>query len=128
MWRAWINRRGTILVLIVGTLSLAALGAWAVYPYFSFTERFRRSKPSLERYATQVNAPGSAALSDPPRRLGYFNVMKTEPLPHGFLFQSDYGNPFDWSGIAYSTQPLPHGDGHNYFIPIEGNWYSVDRP
>jgi hypothetical protein len=114
-------------------LVLLIIGGWFAYPYFSFRERFRRSKPALEAYAARVREAGSAAINAPPRRLGYFDVLKMEPLPHGFVFESDYGNPFDWLGIAYSTEPLPEyeynaaGDVKQIFEPIEGNWYTVFR-
>ncbi len=113
---------------------MLGLAAWFAYPHFFFKESFRRSKPALDAYAAQVTAPGSTALEKPPPRLGYFNVLKVGPLPHGFLFQHDAGNPFDWIGLAYSVEPLPReekdeaGEVRQMFIPIEGNWYDVFRP
>ena len=119
---------------LVGGLVLVCVATWFAYPHFSFPEQFRRSKPALNAFAANVTASGSTALARPPSRLGYFKVLKMEPLPHGFLFQSDYGNPFDWLGIAYSTQPLPEYDKDpagvvkQVFTPIEGDWYEVFRP
>jgi hypothetical protein len=114
--------------------AIGGIGVWIVYPYFSFAEMFRRSKPALESYAAQVMAPGSNALMSPPKRIGYFGVLKVEPLPNGFLFQHDQGNPFDWNGLAYSTNPLPEvekdstGKVKEIFTPLGGNWYDVFRP
>lgn len=107
--------------------------AWFAYPYFSFHEMVRRSIPALDAYAARVSAEGPAALATPPTKLGYFNVGKIEPLPHGFLFESDYGNPFDWNGLAYSTEPLPGteydtaGNERQSFQSLGGNWYTVIR-
>jgi hypothetical protein len=134
--RRWANkfRRGLLLIGI-GLVVLISIVIWEAYPYFlSFSAQFRRSKPALEAYATKVMANGPAALASPPSKLGYFHVLKMESLPNGFLFQSDYGNPFDWDGIAYSTTPLPEydndgsGQTKQIFTPIEGNWYEVFRP
>jgi hypothetical protein len=119
---------------VLVTLILGGVGTWTVYPYFSFAEMFRRSRPALDAYAARVTAPGSAALSSPPKRLGYFNVLKVGALPNGFLFQHDQGNPFDWNGLAYSTTPLPQvekgpaGEVKQVFTPRGGNWYDVFRP
>jgi hypothetical protein len=118
---------------VVSLLFAVALG-WIVYPYLSFDEAFRRSRPALEAYAEQVKKNGPATLQSPPAKLGYFKVNKVEALPHGFLFQSNYGNPFDWDGIAYSTAALPRFDDDSagktkqVFEHIDGNWYSVFRP
>jgi hypothetical protein len=125
---------GRLSVFVGAAVILLGVSAWFVYPYLSFKEMFRRSRPALDAYAQQVTASNSIAIVNPPRRLGYFNVLKVESLPQGFLFQSDFGNPFDWCGIAYSTTPLPHfesnaaGEVKQMFTPIEGNWYDVFRP
>jgi hypothetical protein len=118
-------------VMIVG-----GVGAWrAAIPYVvSIDTLFRWSKPQLRAYAAKVMSPGSTALANPPKRLGYFNVQKVEALPHGFMFQHDSCNPFDWCGIAYSEDPLPKeekdakGDVKQIFRPLGGNWYDVFRP
>ena len=123
-------------LLGVGAVAILLLGlaAWQVYPYLSFSERFRRSKPALDAYAKQVAASGNASLKTPPHSLGYFHVLSAEPLPNGFILESDYGNPFDWDGLAYSTVKLPDedvdpkGNVKQVFEPIEGNWYTVFRP
>ena len=121
-------------VIVSTALVLLAVAGWITYPYFSFQERFRRSKPALDAYAARVNATGTVAINAPPGRLGYFNVLKVEPLPHGFLFQSDYSNSFDWVGIAYSREPLPEseqdaaGNEKQVFKLIQGRWYTVFRP
>jgi hypothetical protein len=121
------------LIVIPAVLVALGVGAWVAYGYSSFDERFRRSRPALDAYAARVTTEGTAMLAAPPRRLGYFTVLKAEPLPHGFLFQSDYGNPFDWTGIAYSTErldgfvPGPTAGTGTVFTPIDGNWYSVFR-
>jgi hypothetical protein len=83
------------IILIVSAVVLFCVSAWFAYPYVSFKERFRRSRPALDSYAAKVAASGPAALANPPSQLGYFKVVKMEPLPGGFLFQSDFGNPFD---------------------------------
>ncbi len=121
--------------MAIGFVILVPIVIWEVYPYFlSFSTQFHHSKPALEAYAAKVMANGPAVLASPPAKLGYFHVLKMEPLPNGFLFQSDYGNPFDWDGIAYSTTPLPdydkdaRGETKQIFKPIEGNWYEVFRP
>jgi hypothetical protein len=128
------NRVRYLAAFCVGGIVLLSIVAWFAFPYFSFAEQFRRSKPALNAYAARVAAPGSSALAKPPARLGYFSVEKVEPLPHGFLFESDFGGMFDWNGIAYSTEPLPRydedaaGKVKQVFTPIEGNWYEVFRP
>jgi hypothetical protein len=124
--------------MAIGLALLVMLGgvSYVVYPYASFSARFRRSRPALDAYAAQVAAKGSSALASPPARLGYFHVGKIEPLPNGFLFQSSDGDggPFDWSGLAYSTSALPKydlkpdGSVKQAFAPIAGNWYDVFRP
>ena len=120
---------------LAAVVLLAGIGAWSAVPYVvPFETLFRWSKPSLDAYAAKVMAPGSTALANPPSRLGYFNVIRTETLPHGFLFQHDSCNPFDWCGIAYSTEPLPEqekdakGEVKQKFTPLGGNWYDVFRP
>ncbi|MCE9588908.1 MAG: hypothetical protein K8S99_00105 [Planctomycetes bacterium] len=130
------QKRIFIIVAVVALLLIIA--GWRVYSdisnaLLSFEERFRLSRPALDAYPAQVKASGPASLANPPSTISYFNVLKVEPLPHGFLFQSDYGNPFDWGGIAYSTEPLPKyaktaNHGEQVFEPIEGNWYTVFRP
>jgi hypothetical protein len=123
-----------LIPIALAIVVLGGVGAWVVYPYFSFAEMFRRSKPALDAYAAQVAAPGSTALASPPKRLGYFAVLKVEPLPNGFLFQHGQGHPFDWSGLAYSSTPLPQyekdaaGEVKQVFTPLGGNWYDVFRP
>lgn len=127
------GRRRQLVAVAVGFVLLVGVATWFIYPYFSFSVIFRRSTPALDRYAAQVTATGSTALATPPGRLGYFKVLKVESLPHGFLFQHDAGNPFDWNGLAYSTEPLPReeknreGKVRRMFIPIEGNWYDAFR-
>jgi len=122
-----------VAIAVVAVL-LFGIAAWYAYPYFSFTERFRRSKPALDAYAAQVGRLGPTSLAKPPSRIGYFNVLKAEPLPHGFVLQSDYGNPFDWDGLAFSTARLPKydddetGNVTQIFTPLGGNWYEVFRP
>jgi len=92
-------------------LLLGGVGLWFAVPYVvPIQTLFRWSRPSLDQYAANVMVPGSTTLAHPPRRLGFFNVLKTEPLSHGFVFQHDSCNPFDWCGIAYSTEPLPEFD------------------
>lgn len=125
--------RRLIVIAAVAVLSLGA-AAWLVYPYLSFNEMFRRSKSALDAYARQVAANGKDLLKTPPHSLGYFHILGAEPLTHGFVLQSDYGNPFDWDGLAYSTTKLPNeetdskGNVTQVFEPIKGNWYTVFRP
>ena len=130
----WIKAHARFLVATaIVFLLIAGVLAWMAYPYVSANEAFRRSRPELEAYAARVRTEGPAALKSPPRELGYFRVYKIESLPHGFLFASDYGNPFDWTGIAYSTEPLPREERdaedelQQSFLHIDGNWYWVER-
>ena len=128
-----IDRR---LLTAVGMLFiLGGVGAWWVFPEFvDFKTAFRWSKPALDDYAAKVIATGPAMLATPPKRIGYINVLTMEPLPHGFVFQHDKGHPFDWSGLAYSTEPLPSEDKDargkviQTFTPLGDNWYDVFRP
>ncbi len=133
------QRKRVILLLLTFGLAavviIGAYGAWQAIPYVvPLDTLFRWSKPDLDAYAAKVMAPGSTALANPPKRLGYLNVLTVEPLPHGFLFQHDSCNPFDWSGIAYSEHPLPYdetdssGKVMQIFRPLGGNWYGVFRP
>jgi hypothetical protein len=128
------RRRRLRAIGLTVAICAALLGiAWYVYPYFSYAEMFRRSRPALDAYAAKIMASGTAELATPPTRLGYYHVLSVEPLPHGFLFQHDSGNPFDWNGLAYSTQPLPRyeydaaGEVRQVFTPIDGDWYEVFR-
>jgi len=120
------------LVTAAALLAATAIAAWYSYPYFSFSERFRRSKPALEQWAAQFTATGSTDLNAP-CRIGYFKILKVETLPHGFILQHNAGNPFDWNGLAYSTELLPReekntqGEVRQIFTPLEGNWYDVFR-
>ena len=130
-----LRRHRLLFVVLVGALLGLCAVAWQAYLYFMpFPARFRRSKPDLDAYAAKVTAAGPSALAGPPSRIGYFNVLKAEPLPHGFILQSDYGNPFDWDGLAYSTVPLPQyendakGEIKQVFTLVQGNWYTVFRP
>lgn len=89
-----IRRRRILLVLLAvvsGAVVLFTVAAWQAYVYVSmpFSEKFRRSKPALDAYAAQVSAAGPSALTSPPSHIGYFNIQKAEPLPHGFILQSD---------------------------------------
>jgi hypothetical protein len=109
--------------------------AWQADAYLMpLGRRFARSKAALDAYAAQVAAAGPAVLASPPSRIGYFRVLKAEPLPHGFVLQSEFGNPFDWDGLAYSTAPLPQydhdakGEIKQVFTPVQGCWYTVFRP
>ena len=121
-------RRRTIVVGLTALVVLAAGAAFASYHY-SFDARFNRSKPALDAYAVQAMAlDPRAPLPQPPHRLGAFAPRDVERLPHGFLFFCDYGHPLDANGLAYSLTPLPRElGGHDYFTPIEGNWYTVNR-
>jgi hypothetical protein len=130
--RRWL-KFGLAAIALVGIL--AAIGAWYAIPYaVPFDTLLKWSRADMDAYAAKVMAPGSTALANPPKRIGYFNVVSMEPLPHGFLFQHDSGNPFDWLGIAYSEQPLPNeekdakGEVKQIFRPLGGNWYFVFRP
>jgi hypothetical protein len=129
----------TLIAIFVAIVFLGGIATWMAYPRIltytlSSDELFRRSRPALDAYAIQVMAPGSTALTNPPKRLGYFNVISTAPLPHGFVFQHDSCNPFDWCGIAYSTEPLPEEDKDakgkviQLFRPLGAKWYDVFRP
>ena len=120
---------------LVAVVTVCAFGAWQALPYLvPFNTLFRWSKSDLEAYAARVMSPGSTAIANPPKRLGYLNVLKVEPLPHGFLFQRDSCNPFDWCGIAYSEDALPgeekdaKGEVKQMFTRLGGNWYDVFRP
>lgn len=124
-----------LLGVLVGAVMILCAVGWQAYLYLlPFPEKFRRSKPALDAYAAKVAAVGPSALAKPPSRIGDFNVLKAEPLPHGFILQSDYGNPFDWDGLAYSTAPLPKyeldakGGIKQVFTPMDDNWYTVSRP
>jgi hypothetical protein len=98
------------------------------------SERFNRSRSALDAYAAQVSQSGAIALSHPPSRIGSFRILKAEPMTNGFVLQSDFGNPFDWCGLAYSSAPLPQYDKDakgkikQVFMPLGGNWYEVFRP
>jgi len=109
-------------VLIVG-------GGWFVLSYYSFEARFQRSKPALEAYAAlAVSSDPNKSLPTLPKRLGDFEAVGVERLPHGFLFLCDYGHPLDETGLAYSTEPLPLVPyERDIFSHIEGNWYTLLR-
>lgn len=120
-------RRRTVLVGLLALFVLAAGGAFASYHY-SFDARFKRSKPALDVYAARAMSPDASTPLPPlPQRLGAFEPSGAERLPRGFLFFCDYGHPLDANGLAYSLTPLPRESGHDYFTPIEGNWYTVNR-
>lgn len=121
-------KRAIILCAVLFTLVGGVL--WYVDLRQSFPYKFKRSKPALEAYATQVMASNShLPIVQPPPRLGAFDTGKAERLPGGFLFFCDYGHWLDANGIAYSTVPLPRVDatGHDFFEHIEGNWYQFLR-
>jgi hypothetical protein len=123
-----LTRRRVLVTLLAGIVLLVAGGSAASW-YYSFENRFARSKPALDAYAAQAMAsdPSKPLLALPPR-LGAFQTGNVERLPHGFLFFCDYGHPSDTNGLAYSTEPLPAGAGeHDFFEHIEGNWYTVWR-
>lgn len=127
-------RRWHLLLMILAFVVLLGVASWIDDGYASFSEQFRRSEDALNRFAAHVTAQGPTALQNAPSSLGYFEVRKPEPLPHGFLFATNYGFPIDWNGLAYSTVPLPEYDYNakgelvQTFLPIKGNWYQVWRP
>lgn len=128
------KRRWLKPVIAIAVVLLALVG-WQAIPYvIPFETLFRWSKSDLDAYAADVMKSGPTALSNPPSKLGWFHVVKMQPLPHGFLLQHDSCNPFDWQGIAYSEVPLPReekdskGDVYQLNTPLGGNWYDVFRP
>ena len=129
------GRRRVRFVILVGTVVILSVAAWQIYSYLlSFDGKFRRSKPALDAYAATVLTVGPSVLASPPSQIGHFRVLSAQPLPHGFVLESDYGNPFDWNGLAYSTVPLQqfdkdaNGKVTQVFTVIQGNWYTVFRP
>jgi hypothetical protein len=131
-----IRSRLTLRRVFAGSAALfalfLALGALVVW-FESFDARFARSKPDLEAYAAQVMAtPQSETIPKPPAFLGSFKTGDAERLPHGFQVFCFYGNPFDATGLAYSTEPLPttvtvSTSEYNFYTHIEGNWYRFWR-
>jgi len=126
------------LILFFGFIAAVLFGIWRVPRLQPFEWRFYWSKTALEAYAAKVMASDPSTPIPPvPQRVGDFQAGGAERLPHGFLFICDYGGPFDTSGIAYSTEPLPAEmknheiigteEGHDDFEHVEGNWYTVDR-
>jgi hypothetical protein len=137
------SKRSTLLrVCLVGWALIVLLIAagWFASWYVSFDRRFTRSKSALEALAAEVMATDPATPLVLPPTVGDFSASNAERLPHGFLFRCDYDNPFDWNGIAYSTEPLTdelvrpdHGSGDDglnhttFFRHVEGNWYKAFR-
>jgi hypothetical protein len=127
--------RRRVLIAGLAMLVLLAVAGWFASSYYSFDARFARSRPAIESYAAKAMASDpTKPLPPPPQRLGAFGTGSAERLPHGFLFRSDFGHPFDWNGLAYSTEPLPRqmhdpqpAFGTMYFKHVEGNWYTVFR-
>ncbi|MGC4032518.1 MAG: hypothetical protein QM754_12460 [Tepidisphaeraceae bacterium] len=126
-------RRWHVIPALAG-VALAVAAAWIGYGYVSFAEQFRRSEAALNGFAARVMANGPGTLQKAPAELGYFEVRNPEPLPNGFLFASNFGGPFDWNGLAFSTTPLPDveadsdGQVRQTFKHVKGNWYEVFRP
>lgn len=130
------TRRRFILAVLALSIAVAP-GVWVAARYhYSFHRRFARSRAQLDAYANQVMAADpSAPLTLPPGSLGAFEASDAFRLPHGFAFRcDDDGQPRDWNGLAYSTEPLPAQmpDPHPpfkviLFKPMEGNWYRVER-
>lgn len=127
-------KKPRIIRLAAALLILLAAGAWFDSWYNTFERWFARSRPALDRYATTVMAAGPSAPLSPPAKIGSFNASDAHRLPHGFIFQSDYGHFLDWNGLAYSTEPLPEQLSDTnapfqtmFFEWIEGNWYTVWR-
>ncbi len=124
------------LVVTALTLVCFVVVGFLVWRDFSMplSVRFNRSRSALDAFAAQVSQAGTITLSHPPSRIGSFNILKAEPMKNGFVLQSDYANPFDWCGLAYSSAPLPRydkdakGDIRQVFTPLGGNWYDVFRP
>ncbi len=75
-----------LFAVAVAAVIVLPIMAWFAYPYFSYHEAFRRSKPALDAYARLVQQSGPSILASPPSQIGYFKVLKMEPLPQGFLF------------------------------------------
>ena len=121
--------RRRILLSAAALLVLLAAGVWFASWYYSFENRFARSKPALDAYAAQALASDpTKPLPTLPPRLGAFETSNVERLPNGFLFFCDYRHPLDANGMANSTEPLPENvNGHDFFKHIEGNWYRVWR-
>ena len=128
-----VTKHRKLILLFAAVTFLLTVSGWLLYPYISFDESFRRSKSDLMTYANRVTIEGPRVLAAPPHRLGYFNILRAETLPHGFILQCDYGGPFDWNGLAYSAQPLPMyendaaGELVQMFTPIGDQWYKVFR-
>jgi len=118
-----------VLVAGLAMVTFIVIGGWYASWYYSFESRFKRSKPALDAYAVQAMASDpNKPLPALPRRLGAFETVDVERLPHGFLFFCDYGHPLDANGLAYSAEPLPaDGNNHDFFKHIEGNWYTIWR-
>ncbi len=124
-----------VVFAVLGGLAVVGIAVgWQAYLFLMpFHQRFERSEPALDAFAAKVSVGGQAVLATPPSRIGYFDILKAEPLPHGFVLQSNYGNPFDWNGFAYSTTPLPQyeydgkGEIKQIFTPVRGCWYTVFR-
>ena len=123
-----------VFLAAVGVLVLLAAGVWFTSWYNTFDRRFARSRHALDAYAALAMATDPSTPLAPPPSLGSFGASDAYRLPHGFIFRSDYGHPFDWNGLAYSTEPLPDQLPDSrppfqtmFFKPIQGNWYTVWR-
>jgi hypothetical protein len=124
---SWVTKRRLCIAAVVA--ALVVLTVWCCTWYFSFDQRFARSKVALDAYAQQSMIGSPIAT-----QVGAFNVSDPVALPSGFIVRCDYGHPFDWNGLAFSTAPLPgklvdpqSPKGTILCHPIGGNWYRVSR-